>query len=61
MVALNAEIENATLNVNLGSDDDSKRRNRECDSERQSGNGDDSKRRTENTVMTMALNTEAEE
>ena len=57
MVALNAEIENATLNVNLGSDDDSKRRNRECDSERQSGNGDDSKRRTENTVMALKAET----
>ena len=35
MIALNAETENATLNVKLGSDDSSERRNWECDSERQ--------------------------
>ena len=34
-MALNAKIENATPNVNLGSDEDSERQNREYDSERQ--------------------------
>ena len=34
-MALNAKTENATLNVKLGSDDGSERRNWECDSERQ--------------------------
>ena len=42
ITTLNAETEDATLNVDLKTDDDSERR-------------------TENTVMTMALNTEAEE
>ena len=32
-MALNADAENATPNVKLRSDDDSERRNQECDSE----------------------------